>query len=534
MREESNLNQQTGPLGGLNNHFEASPEALLRSAMDALPSHIAILDQSGSIISTNTAWQRFGDANNYTDPQSGLGRNYLQICESATGQDAAEAGRVAQAIRDIINERESLFQMEYPCHSPDEKRWFMLQIARFEYAGDLRVITAHQNVSDLKQAQRAYAQSQKRLQAVVDTVVDGIFTADEHGTIETVNPAVCEMFGYEPEQIVGRSFHHLLAEPYANRYIKYLRRHRRVSSRRYAEVSHEVKGIRRNGDTFPMYIAMSRTHVGNRWLFTGIVQDITPRKRMEHEAIQREKLQVELEKEREMGELKNRFMSMISHELRTPLSVITLSSDFLRRYADRMPDAEKQETIDTIQTQVAHLENMVDDVSALSRAGADSLDVNVHTEKIDMVDFCRDIAANTQMLAADTHRIRFEGETPCPNLLGDKKLLRQALTNLINNAVKYSANGTTIHFELSHDDHNIYIRIQDEGIGIPEADQANLFEPFHRAENVGTRQGTGLGLAVTKHAIEMHDGGITFHSVEGQGTTFDITLPIVEDEFPAE
>ena len=183
------------------------------------------------------------------------------------------------------------------------------------------------------------------------------------------------------------------------------------------------------------------------------------------------------------------------------------------------------ETISTIQTQIRHLEGMVDDVSALSRA--DSLDVDVHTEKIDIVDFCRDITANAQMIAADTHRIRFMSDANCPLILGDSKLLRQAFTNLINNAIKYSDHGTTVHFELRCKGEEITISIADEGIGIPEADQSNLFEPFHRAKNVGVRQGTGLGLAVTRRAVEMHGGSITFESVENAGTTFTIVLPMV-------
>lgn len=518
--------QRLQGVGGFNNH--EPPELLLNSAMDSLPSNIAMLNEGGSIIGVNEAWKRFGTENDYQDHSHGLGRNYINLCEATRGRDADFAGEVALTIRDIISEREQVFRAEYPCHSPNERRWFMLQIARFEWKGEMRVVTAHQNVTDLKLAQQAFAQSQKRLQAVVDTVVDGIFTANEDGIIETVNPAVCETFGYYPEELVGNSFRMLLAEPYATQYFNYLKRHRRVSSRRYAEVNHEVQGVRRSGMRFPMYMAMSRAQVDNRWLFTGILQDLTPRKRIEQEVIENERLQVELEKERELRELKNRFMSMISHELRTPLSVIMLSSDFLKRYGDRMPEAEKLETIATIQTQVRHLENMVDDVSALSRA--DSLNVDVHTEKIDIVDFCSDITANTQMIAADTHRIRFVNESNCPQILGDTKLLRQAFTNLLNNAVKYSENGTTVWFDLACDRDNLYVSITDEGIGIPEKDQVNLFEPFHRAQNVGKRQGTGLGLAVTKRAVEMHGGGITFESVENQGTTFTITLPIVRPE----
>ncbi|MEO0562363.1 MAG: ATP-binding protein [Chloroflexota bacterium] len=511
------------------NNFHPPPEdLLLQSALDALPSHIAMLDDDGEIVGVNTAWRRFGSANGYEQHEDGIGINYLRVCESATGRDSEEAQLVARGIRDIANERTDMFRLEYPCHSPKVRRWFTLQVARFEYEDELRVITAHQNVTDLKLAQRAFAQSQKRLQTIVDTVVDGIFTVDERGVIESVNPAFCEIFDFQPESLIGESIKMLMAEPYNTQYLSYIQRHRSVNSRRYAEIGHEVTGIRRSGQTFPMYLAMSRAYVGNRWIFTGIVQDLTPRKRMEQEVLERERLEIELEKERELIELKNRFMSMISHELRTPLSVIQLSSDFFRRYGDRMSDYEKEEAIATIQTQVKHLENMVDDVSALSRA--DSLDSAIRTESVSIMDLCSDVVANAQMLAADTHTIKFEVQSKhIDDILGDAKLLRQAFSNLLSNAVKYSEPGSTVYFVLTAYKEFIRVRVQDEGIGIPEEDQRNMFEPFHRARNVDARQGTGLGLAVTKRAVELHGGTISFESTVNVGTTFTVVLPLADE-----
>jgi PAS domain S-box-containing protein len=506
------------------NGFHPPPsELLLQSAVDALPSHIAMLNEGSDIIGVNAAWRRFGSSNGYEHDTSGIGINYVNVCESANGRDADEAQLVARGIRDITNERNEVFRLEYPCHSPKVRRWFTLQVARFEWEGQMRVITAHQNVTDLKLAQQAFAQSQQRLQTVVDTVVDGIFVADEKGVIESVNPAFCDIFGYQPESVVGKSIQALMPEPYNKQYMRYIRRHRSVNSRRYAEVGHEVTGIRRNGDTFPLYMAMSRAFVGNRWIFTGIVQDLTPRKRMELEILEREKLQIQLNKERELVELKNRFMSMISHELRTPLAVIQLSSDFLRRYATRMTHVDKEEAISTIQTQVQHLENMVDDVSALSRA--ETLDTSIRTEAIDLLDLCRDVVANAQMLASETHEIHFDGPSFCEPLVGDTKLLRQAFSNLLSNAVKYSDHGSHVYFTIACAGDDVHISVRDEGIGIPDEDQPKLFSPFHRASNVEARQGTGLGLAVTKRAVELHGGSITFDSKANRGTTFTIALP---------
>ena len=496
---------------------------LLQSALDSLPSHIAILDHSADIIGVNYAWKQFGIANGFQDSNVGMGQNYLTICAQSNGHDSEQAKSVAQGIENIINERDKLFRIEYPCHSPKARRWFILQVARFEWENQLRVITSHQNVTDLKKAQQAYAQSERRLQTIVDTVVDGIFTADEHGNIESINPAVCEIFGYQEIELIGKNINTFMPEPYASQYMNYIQRHRQFNHRRYEEVGHEVQGIRRGGIVFPMYLAMSRAYLGNRWIFTGVLQDLTPRKRIEQEMVEKEALRIELEKERELSELKNRFMSMISHELRTPLSVIMLSSDFMRRYADRMSEEEKLEAIATIQTQVQHLETMVDDVSALSRAShfVDEL----RNEPLNLIDLCGDIIANVRMLSSDSHHIQFNVSGNCPDIFADSKLLRQAIMNLLNNAVKYSAAGSTVSCTIDCDGEAISVTIADEGIGIPETDQAKLFEPFHRASNVDARPGTGLGLAVTKRAIELHGGTVTFHSIQREGTTFVIEIP---------
>lgn len=507
--------------------YQPPPEILLQSAVDAMPSHIAILDAGADIIGINYAWQRFGIENDYGQDSFGLGENYLQTCEVAEGRDADEAEQVAEGIQRIMNEQDEIFRLEYPCHSPASKRWFTLQVARFEYQGDMRVITAHQNITDMKMAQQSLIQNQRRLQTIMDAVYDGIFTVDERGYIETVNPAVAEIFQYSPEDMRNLHLTALMPEPYCTQYDTYIRRHRRVNAQRYAEVGHEVQGRRRDGSVFPMYLAMSRAFVDGRWLFTGIVQDLTPRKQMQQELIEKERLQVELEKERELRDLKNRFMSMISHELRTPLSVILLSSDFLRRYEDRMSDIEKVETINTIQTQVHHLENLVDDVSALSRA--DQITTNVHTEMIDLIDLCGDVVANAQMLYTETHRILFDPQGIIPAIPGDAKLLRQVFTNLLSNAAKYSDTGTRVMLQMRVHGDDVVIRVIDNGIGIPLEDQPKLFEPFHRAVNVGARPGTGLGLAVTKRAVELHGGRIDFESIPDSGTTFTVTLPI-DDE----
>jgi signal transduction histidine kinase len=149
---------------------------------------------------------------------------------------------------------------------------------------------------------------------------------------------------------------------------------------------------------------------------------------------------------------------------------------------------------------------------------------------MDLVKFCRNLVEDLQQIDKNQRALVFTVQgalsTPTSLPLMDEKLLRQILTNLLSNAIKYSPAGSTVQFDLICFDDKAVFRIQDQGIGIPKADQLRLFESFHRATNVGTIQGTGLGLAIVKQCVDLHKGKITVDSIEGMGTTFTVTLPL--------
>jgi signal transduction histidine kinase len=236
---------------------------------------------------------------------------------------------------------------------------------------------------------------------------------------------------------------------------------------------------------------------------------------------------VALEKERELRELKNRFLSMMSHELRTPLASISLSYDMLKKYGAVSTQEEKNQALDNIRQQVDYLTDMMSDVMTLSRSEAEGLQAML--EDADVTTFCRDIVEEFQFNYR-THQIEFECDEKNIRAAIDRKLLRRALTNLIINAMKYSPHNTFVIVSLARQGKDaLLIRVQDSGIGIPEEDQPRLFEPFHRARNVNNIPGTGLGLPITKQAVELHDGDITFETGPS-GTTFSIVLPLNREQ----
>src|SRR5690606_679531 len=227
--------------------------------------------------------------------------------------------------------------------------------------------------------------------------------------------------------------------------------------------------------------------------------------------------------EKELNELKSRFISTVSHEFRTPLAMIMTSSDMLKTYDHRLSEEERRARLEKIQVEVLNLTALLDDLLTIGRANwpgrhdFEPVPVDIHA-------FCREIVADVATGIGARHRVHFSAEGEPPIACVDAKLLRRILLNLLSNAVKYSEPETAIAVELLSTPEQHVLRVRDQGLGIPEEDQSNLFEAFYRARNVGHIMGTGLGLSIVKYAVELHGGNIALES-GSDGTVFTITLP---------
>lgn len=234
-----------------------------------------------------------------------------------------------------------------------------------------------------------------------------------------------------------------------------------------------------------------------------------------------------LEKEKELNELKSRFISMVSHEFRTPLSATLFSADLLESFSAKWSQERKLTHINRIQNAVQHMSNLLEDVLLVGKAEVGKLEFN--PVLIDIETFCNEIVENLQFIENQHRTIDFSIQGVCNKTYMDEKLLWHILSNLLSNAIKYSHPGSAVLFQLiceTNENGGIAIfRIQDQGIGIPKEDQKRLFETFHRAKNVGTIPGTGLGLTIVKRAVELHNGQITMESEVGIGTKFTVIIP---------
>jgi PAS domain S-box-containing protein len=496
-------------------------ESFVRAALDSLSAHTAILDENGTILYVNKAWRAFADHNHLDDPNYNVGVNYLAVCDQSS--DAPDAALVAGGIRAVLRGQMEEFHREYPCHSPNERRWYIARVSRFSWYGTTRLIVSHQNVTEMRQAQYELEESKQRLEAILDNLPDGILTFDEAGMIDSVNPAGAYIFGYQRYELLGKSILRLIPElndhPGGQTVPDFVSR--------LGSLGDELEGERKDGSRFPIYFAVSEIFFHDKRLYCAIVQDFTERKFLEAQSRDKELLNMALEKERDLRALKNRFMSMISHDLRTPLAAIRLANSMLKTYGNRATEEEKRESYETIETQVEYLAELINDIITISRA--DFSGIELERERVELETYLRDIIEEVQ-LAYRKPVIQFSGPNRRVEVFIDKKLMRRAITNLLTNAIKYSPDGTPVAVTLRCENQEAVIDIADQGIGIPEADMERLFEPFHRASNTGKIQGTGLGLAITKQFVEQHNGTVSVASQVGRGTTFTVRLPLAEQQ----
>lgn len=240
-----------------------------------------------------------------------------------------------------------------------------------------------------------------------------------------------------------------------------------------------------------------------------------------------------LAKQQELNVLKSRFVSMTSHEFRTPLATVLSSAELLRHYHDRLPPERREALLESIQTSVQRMTDMLDNILLIGRVEAER--VEFVPQPLDVARFCQSLvqevshashARGEEVLAS----VVMEMALPQPVLPLDEKLLREILGNLLSNAFKYSPQGGEIRFSAYCDGNEIVFDVQDQGIGIPPEDLPQLFDAFHRAQNVGPIPGTGLGLCIVRKSVELHHGQITVSSEQGRGTQFCVRLPVQEQQ----
>jgi PAS domain S-box-containing protein len=280
----------------------------------------------------------------------------------------------------------------------------------------------------------------------------------------------------------------------------------------------------KNGQLIDVEMVCHTLHFAGRDGVLVIAENVTARNRLERDLLEKEKIRLALTKEIELRDMRSRFMSMVSHEFRTPLASISVSAQMLDRYNERLTDDARHVHLEQIQSHVKSLMEMLEDILTIMKS--ETINPELLASPVDLVSLCRKAIEELRFTTLDSHELVFETDVPFAVLRGDEKLLRRAVSNLVSNAIKYSPGGGRVWIDLWREDAQFGLRVKDEGIGIPDDDLAHLFQAFHRADNVGNIPGTGLGLIITKQAIETHGGTLDVQSQVGVGTVFTVHLPL--------
>lgn len=390
--------------------------------------------------------------------------------------------------------------------------------------------------------------SKEGLDALFEYATEGILVIDESGTIVRINASAERMFGYEKSELPGQRIEHLVPTRFESKHAKYRERYEANPHARAMGIGMDLFALKKDGSEFPVEISLSPYTDGARKFVIAFVIDISARKlAQEHlrnystelerqvrnrtmvleEAIDelektKKELHLALEKERELNELKSRFVAMASHEFRTPLTTMMSSLTLVTKYRE-LGDTENQDRfLGKIRSSINNLTDILDDFLSVSKLEEGKVLNN--PEPFNLREFVEETVGEMKPFAPDEQEILSVHNGPEQVRL-DKKLLKNVLFNLISNAVKFSPERKPIRVDSEVSEGRIRIRVSDQGIGVSEADQKHLFERFFRGQNATYIQGTGLGLNIVSKYAELMGGMIEVESKENKGTVFTITFP---------
>ncbi len=402
---------------------------------------------------------------------------------------------------------------EYSLTLPEGMRDFE---ARSVPINNSEVLTIVRDVTDQKQMDRDLRESETRFRQIAENINQIFYVRSSDRRLLYLSPAYEKIFGRSCQSLYDDPLSHIqsihpddvrrMTGP--DHPLKRLSAGKNVVEYRIVRPDGEIRWIEER--TFPVY-----DEHGEMIRYVGIVEDITRRKESE------EMLKTTLEREKELSELKSRFVSMASHEFRTPLAAILATTETLRMYRDRLDEDQINHRLDKIRRQVKYMQQVMDNLLNIARAQAGKIEFSARLEDLDLI--CQDIIEEYHSRPSYEGRIQYRCDRAPVFVEVDGRMMRQILSNLLSNALKYSSSGVLLN--LSYDEHQTTIRVEDSGIGIPPEELDKIGQPFHRAQNVGTISGTGLGLNITRQAVQAHSGNFQINSEIDVGTTCIITLP---------
>jgi PAS domain S-box-containing protein len=392
---------------------------------------------------------------------------------------------------------------------------------------------------------------------------EGFIVSNQEGEIVLVNPKACKMFEYSEDEFLKLKIEDLIPKNVQTKHAHYRESYFANPSPRTMGVGRDLYAKKKNQEEFPVEISLSHVNSENQTLVVSFVIDISDRKKKDDElrkanemlkkaSFQLSKLNQDLEqkvqsrtlelaemikkltdskrevdlaleKEKELNDMKSRFISTASHEFRTPLATILSSVSLVGKYSE-IGDTEKLDKhLVRIKESVNNLTSILNDFLSLDKLEEGF--VKAEMENIDACELILDVIESIRGITKEGQFITFVNELNKKEIHTDRNIFRNLMINLLSNAIKYSNEGKEIIVKAYQKGSVFCLDVKDHGIGIPYEDQVNIFERFYRANNIGNEKGTGLGLNIVKKYIEILNGRITFESEPNKGSTFYIEIP---------
>lgn len=439
--------------------------------------------------------------------------------------------------------------------------WGELMIENFTSAGQLFSLVSITNVDQLIRSRELNKLEKQKFEALFNHATVGIVVADSSGSINMINTLASGMFGYEEGELIGAQVEKLIPVEYGAQHIKHRTSYYQQPAPRPMGAGRNLHALRSDGTKFPVEISLSSYKIEGEQYVIAFIIDISVRQiqedsiRQQRDALEksameirelnkqlerrveertlalsetlhqlersREELSLALARERELGDLKSRFVTMASHEFRTPLSTILSSAALIERYADAQGHENRVKHVNRIKENVKNLTDILEDFLSLGKIEEGI--VMPKFEEINIPQFFNTIIHDFENLKKEGQRIIYEHDGEEIYSL-DKHLLKNIVINLISNAIKFSVENSTVHVSSLLNNSRFRFKVQDSGIGISADDQEHLFDRFFRGRNAANIKGTGLGLHIVSKYLQLLGGQISCESRLNTGTLFTITF----------
>lgn len=421
-------------------------------------------------------------------------------------------------------------------------------------------------VIHIKRLYRSIDKEKRYLNALFEYATEGVVLTNKDGLIVLINPAALKLFGYSESELLGKAVEILIPTRFKHNHTQYRESFNEAPANRTMGHGRELFARKKNGSEFPVEVSLSYFRQKSEFFVIAFIVDITQRKESERRLIEQKeelekvthtikKLNAELEtkveertmilrealhelersqqdlsealnKEKELNEIKSRFVSMASHEFRTPLSTVLSSASLISKYKNTDEQDRRDKHIRRIKDSVKHLNDLLEDFLSLGKLEEGK--VLVKSEKFSVREFIEDTIDDMRGIFKNGQQVDMEF-VGTGSFTTDKKLLKNVLINILSNAVKFSPEDARIELKTIQDNGNLSVSVKDKGIGISEEDQQHLFSSFFRAKNATNIQGTGMGLHIVKRYLELVNGSISLNSRLDEGTTVTIEVPELEE-----